>query len=373
MGARAGGSLARARLAATVSRVRAILVLTIVILSGCQAGQSALPPFRPEARAAPSGASVPWSGAPVRLPEDDAPHDVLTEWWYYTGHLWTEAGSRYGFQFVIFQTVRGTNPVGYLAHFAITDVGRERHSFAARVAQRRAVPSSLDLEVGGWTLQGGAGRDSLSTATEGYGLELALTPQKPAVLHAGGSISFGAAGHSYYYSRTRLAVAGTMRDGDSVSQVAGLAWHDHQWGDFIVAPVGGWDWFSIQLDDGADLMLTVLRGPAGDRTALFGTYVDGDGGLVDLSAEGIEVRALGAWTSARTGATYPSGWELAVGPIAERAVPRLNLRVVPLIADQELAFDRMPYWEGAVDVSGMVDGRPAAGLGYVELTGYSGG
>src|SRR5206468_2316470 len=25
--------------------------------------------------------------APMRLPADDVPHDALTEWWYYTGHL----------------------------------------------------------------------------------------------------------------------------------------------------------------------------------------------------------------------------------------------------------------------------------------------
>jgi len=117
----------------------------------------------------------------------------------------------------------------------------------------------------------------------------------------------------------------------------------------------------------------VLRGADGRRTVAFGSYIDAGGGLGDLTASDAEIRALGAWTSARTGATYPSGWELAVGPIAERAVPRLNLRVVPVIADQELAFDRTSYWEGAVDVSGTIDGRPAAGHGYVELTGYSGG
>ena len=33
-------------------------------------------------------------------PRDDAPHDRLTEWWYYTGHLRAADGRRFGFEFV---------------------------------------------------------------------------------------------------------------------------------------------------------------------------------------------------------------------------------------------------------------------------------
>ena len=32
----------------------------------------------------------------------------------------------------------------------------------------------------------------------------------------------------------------------------------------------------------------------------------------------------------------------------------------------------MTYWEGAVDVSGQIGGRPVTGRGYLEMTGYSG-
>lgn len=28
---------------------------------------------------------------PVRFPQDEGPHDVLAEWWYYTGHLYAPA------------------------------------------------------------------------------------------------------------------------------------------------------------------------------------------------------------------------------------------------------------------------------------------
>ena len=47
---------------------------------------------------------------PVVLPRDDGPHDRLTEWWYYTGHLRAADGRRFGFEFVIFRAERGRVP-----------------------------------------------------------------------------------------------------------------------------------------------------------------------------------------------------------------------------------------------------------------------
>ena len=41
---------------------------------------------------------------PLSFPEDHGPHpDFRTEWWYYTGHLETESGKRYGYQVTFFR------------------------------------------------------------------------------------------------------------------------------------------------------------------------------------------------------------------------------------------------------------------------------
>jgi len=43
------------------------------------------------------------------------------------------------------------------------------------------------------------------------------------------------------------------------------------------------------------------------------------------------------------------------------------------MADQELHFPTVTYWEGAVHFEGICDnGTTARGNGYVELTGYAG-
>ena len=41
----------------------------------------------------------------------DGPHDRMTEWWYYTGHLHDDEGGRWGFEYVIFRAERGSFPV----------------------------------------------------------------------------------------------------------------------------------------------------------------------------------------------------------------------------------------------------------------------
>src|SRR5207247_6514880 len=138
------------------------------------------------------------------LPRDDAPHDQLTEWWYYTGHLDTATGGSYGFELVVFQSVRGRGPVGYAAHYAITDPARGRFAYDQRtsVGSQIGKPEGFDLAVGDWRMRGSDGRDQLSAAMPGYGIDLALQSVKPAALHdQDGLVSFGPAGCSYYSCR----------------------------------------------------------------------------------------------------------------------------------------------------------------------------
>jgi predicted secreted hydrolase len=52
----------------------------------------------------------------------------------------------------------------------------------------------------------------------------------------------------------------------------------------------------------------------------------------------------------------------------------LTLTLTPDLLDQELvaaSSTGTAYWEGAVRIAGTLAGRPVAGEGYVELTGYA--
>ena len=192
------------------------------------------------------------------------------------------------------------------------------------------------MDVNGWTLSTEGPADVIAAdmqagpgADPPFGLRLRLLDEKPPALHHGGYIEYGIAGGSYYYSRTRLSVSGELHPagGDAVP-VSGVAWMDHQWGNFVVGAVGGWDWYSLQLDDRSELMLYVLRGASGETTGVYGTQVLADGTTRDVGPETVRAEATGHWTSPHTGAVYPSGWvlTLAGGERLESCSPSFRTR-----------------------------------------------
>ena len=340
-------------------------VLLALLLVGCAA-----PATRSQLEMVVAPTQTPATPRPISFPSDEAPHSDLSEWWYYTGHLTAQDGSRYGFELVFFQGVRGQNPVGYAAHFAITDHQRRSFSFFEKVDRALQVQGEgrYRLAVGEWRMGGGGDYHYLQADGGGYAMDLELRSAKPPVLHNGiGWLSFGPVGDSYYYSRTRMEVEGSLQDGGVAQRVTGLAWMDHQWGDFILVNGGGWDWYSIQLDDGTEVMVTVLRDQPGNVAGTYGSYVGEDGRVVNLKAGGVEIETTGRWSSPRSGATYPSGWRLRLPDQG------LDLALEPVLRDQELnttSSTGVSYWEGEVRVFGSRAGAPVSGEGYVELTGY---
>jgi predicted secreted hydrolase len=338
---------------------------------------------------------VPVDPVPVVLPRDDAPHDRLTEWWYDTGHLVADDGRRFGFEFVIFRAERGGFPVTWASHVAITDETGNAFHFGQRTeigpqvdASRQAGRSEpgFDLAIhdpagaNPWRMTGSAGDDRLTATLSpaeaaaagspgGLGLELALTATKPAALHNTiGWIDFGPGGSSYYYSRTAMTARGSVTFGGRTSAVSGSAWFDHQWGDFITVGGGGWDWFAVNLADGTDLTLSLVRNADGSYPLVYGTLVAPDGTARNLPREAFDVAVTARWTSPTTGADYPAGWRVTIPG------ERLVIDLTPTVAGQELdtrATTGVVYWEGSQRVAATRAGRPLGGEAYVELTGYA--
>jgi predicted secreted hydrolase len=394
------GRRARVR---TVARLAAVGLLA-ASLAGCSGGlllanQPLVVSAPPTASPAPSRPADPIA---IDLPRDDGPHDRLTEWWYYTGHLAAADGRHFGFEAVIFRAERGDVPVTWASHLALTDESGQRFLYAQRSeigpqvdrSPRDAAgqPTGFDLAILGtppdpgtlsgapatpWTLAGSGGRDALhatgdapGTVAPGieFGLDLSLSALKRPALHDEiGWVPFGPAGGSYYYSRTRMTAAGTVTQDGNPLEVAGLAWFDHQWGDFISVGGGGWDWFAVNLDDGTDLTLSLVRAADGTHPLVYGTVDEADGSVDHLDASAFHVTATGSWTSPNTGATYPAGWRIE---IPGRATV---IELTPTVAQQELdtrATTGVVYWEGSQRVTATVGGIAVGGQAYVELTGY---
>ncbi len=327
-----------------------------------------------------------------------ARHGYKTEWWYFTGHLTSEDGRRFGYQFTFFRigmlprrpTLASDWATGNLimGHAAIGDIESQRHLFSeviyritpllggigeypdTLIAWSRA-PAGTDAL---WTLRwSGSGFDfSMTDSRRRMGFSLSTRPDKPMVFQGPNGFSRKGkdeAAASQYYSFTRLATTGEIRLNGERLTVTGKSWMDKEFGsNQLEAHQAGWDWFSLQLDDGREVMLYVLRDTTGAADFARGTIVSAAGQARYLAPESFSIRAKETWRSPETDAVYPSQWEVAL-PGED-----LRMSIRPVMADQEnrsALIRSMFYWEGAVEITGP-DGK-RMGQGYVELVGYGTG
>jgi len=327
-------------------------------------------------------------GYRFEFPRDHFNHpDFRTEWWYYTGNLHAENGRRYGFELVFFRQGERRGPADnpsawrvddlYLAHLALTDIDAKRFRYYTRLNRAGPGIAGVSLEKSRiwngnweslWNLRSGA--QTLTATAAGIRFNLRLTPRKPPVINGENGVSQkadGAGQASYYVSFPRLSVEGTLNG----APVTGSAWMDHEWFTAQLADNQvGWDWFSVQLDNGADLMLFRLRRPDGSIDPhSAGTYIDREGRATHLKQSDFSLEPLALWRSPHSHANYPIRWRIQV------PAWKLSLESNASLADQELqAEDGIgnTYWEGAVQykAAGSAGGL-AAGVGYLEMTGYS--
>jgi predicted secreted hydrolase len=327
---------------------------------------------------------------PLRFPQDHGAHpEYQTEWWYFTGNLADAAGNRFGYQWTLFRSALApamaerdselaTNQV-YMAHFAITDAEADLHTSFERYSRGAGglagaeVDPAVAIWLEDWSVRqeaSGALHLQASAEQEGepFAIDLLLTETQPPVLHGleGLSQKGPEAGNaSIYYSLIGLQSEGTVTSRGRAYEVAGTSWMDHEFGTSALSDNAvGWDWFSIQLENGAAIMFAQIRTTDGGRIGEFsGTLAQPDGSRTPIEASDFEIAIHDEWTSPRTGIVYPSGWTVTL-PQHE-----ISLEVTPLVRDQEMKVSFV-YWEGAVDVTGVMNGQPVRGQGYVELTGY---
>jgi len=334
----------------------------------------------------------------LEFPRDHGAHPGFrTEWWYYTGNVETEQARRFGYQLTIFR--RQISPPGaarhwpdpaskwrtqqlYLGHMALSDIDGKGHYSEEDISRGvlglagvRQTDGQVSVFIKNFVIEIGSKSHRLQATSKKFSFDLFLKPIKGPVLH--GVRGYSRKGDtpdraSCYYSFSRLQTRGEIRFNDQEFAVDGLSWMDHEFSTADLQPgIEGWDWFSLQLDNGSELMLYLLRQADGHlNPASSGTLVDENGSTHHLSLDAIEIETLDTWESPHSAARYPSRWRLAV------EINDLQLFIEPNLADQEMrtpGSTGVTYWEGSVFASGQARGKPVKGKGYVELTGYAGG
>ncbi len=318
-----------------------------------------------------------------------------TEWWYFTGHLDSEKGDRFGYQFTFFRigllpekpdmVSDWTTENLIMGHAAISDLDSGKHVFSEVIY--RAMPllggfGSYPDSVLAWSRgPAGTGRQwelrwngeafdfEMEDRWQKIGFSLSTRPVKPLIFQGPNGFSQKAESSnsaSQYYSFTRLQTEGSLSLGETSHLVTGTSWMDKEFGSNQLSKSQvGWDWFSLQLEDGRDLMVYMIRDSTGNVDFARGTVVTEEGKTRFLSQGDFEVQVTAKWKSDQTEAEYPAGWRVSVPG------ENLQLTVQPQMAAQEnwsRSLRTLFYWEGAVRV---LDGNgKAIGQGYVELVGY---
>ena len=329
----------------------------------------------------------------IIFPRDFGAHpDYQTEWWYYTGNLKGKDGREFGFQFTVFR--RSLEPLKedadsaespssawrtqqiYFSHFTISDIANEKFYYdelysrgSAELAGANAEPYHVWIE--NWQIKEvEGGKVRVSAETEKFALDLTLSQTLPPILHGQGGLSAKSleeGNASYYYSQIQQKAVGSVRVGDEQIEVTGNVWKDHEYSTSVLSKGSvGWDWISLQFDNGGGLMLFQIRREDGTiELASGGTLIAPDGSTTPLKLADWELTMTDYWESPTTGANYPVGWELSLPNygIALKGKARIN--------NQELTLSSGAYWEGAVRFAGELQQKPLQAEGYIEMVGYA--
>lgn len=323
---------------------------------------------------------------PIVLPNDMHPHDTIIEWWYFNGRVKDAAGNEYAFMDCLFRADANKVKIPYLKDiFGRSSSGKYvlfAHSTLVDIANKKASKDVQNISI--------ASRDSFSrplfyvnyidpvAATGGFvaheiaeiapgtfhikteTMDLVMKSKKAPMLEGGKGFVGVRDRESFYYSLTDLETTGAVCANGKWISISGTSWMDHQWADTAYAN-DKWTWFSIQLDDGTDIMCD--------------EYDDGKGKfyIIDvLDARGRGSHASSAtftsgtekWRSKTTKAEYPLTWNIS---IAEKDI---FLKTSALISDGEMIFGAINYWEGPIAVAGTIGGKKVKGVGFMELAGY---
>ncbi|MFA6449503.1 MAG: lipocalin family protein [bacterium] len=347
----------------------------------------------------------------LQFPRDAGGHKAGIEWWYINGNLKDAEGNEYGIMAAFFK-VEQMATMGYFDMLGVTDAANKKH-YSISMADRQ----SADMTSGivNMALKKNPQNESLKELLDyynanhsritfvepakvkndrlsvNYGSNYIEQPSKekldfdvyyafddiavkmnmsvmksPMLIGGKGNIDMASGGKSYYYSLTRIDASGAIKIGDSLIPVTGIAWMDHQWGNWDQRGYKGWDWFSAQLENGMDFNLFSFRGTNDNQIDATVTILDGDKTIVSKK---MELESHKTWTNPETGTTYPLVWTIR---LPEQDI---TLDISPVVTEQEMLLVKQfgAIWEGNTKVTASVRGKKVSGVGYAELTGYAPG
>ena len=326
----------------------------------------------------------PYDVGKLHFPRDEGIHDYAHEWWYLNLHLMNlESGKKYDVM-LSYLPKQEILPIP-MRYFMITDSENHRYSPSKKFTfgslrvsdEKQDIRFRKGLRFDSWIqletkfafeyqVKVNTGRDGL------YVLMRSRRPPLP--VNGNGHVPVGVGGHSYYYSLTRLNVAGYLKlDGKHIP-VVGTGWVDHQFGNYHqTEQIETYEWFCLQLDNNVDIICwyAYANGEFVDKHPIM-TYMLANNKVV-VANDSFKIETLDYWLSPKF-RKYGCKWR-----ITEKK-HKLDVTVNTVIPNQ-LCYVPYPFgvkgkkriylvglYEGSTTIEGTFEGKPVRGAGYTELT-----
>jgi predicted secreted hydrolase len=168
----------------------------------------------------------------VKIPDDFYyKKDYRVQWWYFTGHLFTDSGREFGYEIAFFvvnvqkrdyKSRFGINNV-YISHFAVSDIMKNKFYFHDKTDTGAfgfagAEDNRLKVWVERDTLEGTVTNISLKASDMDKSIALQLLPKKQAILNGEKGYSRKSETSplisSIYFSYTNIETEGVLKIGD---------------------------------------------------------------------------------------------------------------------------------------------------------------
>ena len=320
------------------------------------------------------------AGSLVSFPVDEGRHAAEPiEWWYVSGHIVGEtSGNEYSFMYTFF-----SYPDSGFDGFRILNI--TDHSDGSfyqdvkplnyTILSTTGFDIEADIFLGGiefWrNLEDGSNNPipfeyELFASTPSATLDIELeTTKRPLILSDDGYLDQGSVNYTYYYSQTENNVTGSFTFNGTTENITGIAWIDRQYGNFNPLTGEQYEWFSLKLSNGMDINLWNIFTPEDTipdtpEYRILSAYVNES---TQYTESDFEIERLQFFCTPDEVNCYSKEWRLT------STTNNLDLTVVALFETTEVQLP-FRFFEGALSITGTVNGIPVTGEGFAELLHY---
>ncbi|BFT95118.1 MAG: lipocalin-like domain-containing protein [Minisyncoccus archaeiphilus] len=305
---------------------------------------------------------------PLNFPRDEQKHDHIVEWWYFNGNLKViDTGKEISYMDCLFAVkpemidipIINKFPIKtlFFSHYLINNKKnfKQKTNPLCLVDKNSFSKPRLWINYDNSCLIEKRNDDVYHIVNDYIDLEM-VSKKKPLLVDHDGFIDLKTK-TSYYYSLTRLETKGIVKINKKWEQVEGLSWMDHQWAQTPLTEEDQWTWFSIQLDNGTDILCFEYGNK--QRTCSL-NIIDNNQKIYHSELVTITPKKK-KYISKITKNAYDLEYHINSPELG------LSLQTSPIKKDQEMIFGSINYWEGGIEIKGSIKGKEIKGKGFMEL------